>query len=98
MTSLKNFFIKPFAAKGYFWGTVDLAVKLFASFVWIYLTGILISLILQSIRLDYSLTTQLWWAAYCFMIFFGASMLAYILVFMRDYNDPDGSDPLSLAE
>jgi hypothetical protein len=93
MTLLKNFFIKPFTAKGCFWGTVDLLVKLTAAFVWVYLTGILVFLIMQSVRLDYSLLTQLWWFAYCFLIFFGASLLAYILMFMRDYAQEDDGLP-----
>lgn len=87
MTFLKNFFLKPYTAKGFLWGTVDVAVKLFASFVWLYLTGILVSLMMLSFKLDYSRLTQLWWFAYCFLIFFGASLLAYILVFLRDYNE-----------
>ena len=89
MTLLKNIFVKPFAAKGIFWGTVDVLVKVFASFIWIYLMGILVSLMLLSFKLDYSRMTQLWWFAYCFLIFFGASLLAYILVFMRDYNEEE---------
>ena len=87
MTFLKNFFIKPFSAKGLFWGTLDLLVKLCAAFVWIYVAGVLFFLMQESFRLDYSLTTQLWWFAYCFLIFFGASVLAYILIFLRDYNE-----------
>ena len=87
MTLLKNLFVKPFAAKGPVWGVADVLVKLLAAFVWLYLMSILCQLMWESIQLDYNPITQLWWLAYCFLIFFGASWLAYIAIFMRDYNE-----------
>lgn len=87
MSKLNQFFFKPFAAKGLVWGCVDIAVKAVTLFVWVYLIGILGSLIGQTLRLDYNRLTQLWWFSYCFIIFFGASLLAYILLFVRDYNE-----------
>ncbi|MBO7238166.1 MAG: hypothetical protein J6U96_02600 [Elusimicrobiaceae bacterium] len=87
MTLLKNLFVKPFAAKGPVWGTADVLIKLLAAFVWLYLMSILCQLMWESIQLDYNPITQLWWLAYCFLIFFGASWLAYIAIFMRDYNE-----------
>ena len=89
MTQLKNFFVKPFTVKGPFWGVVDLLVKAIAIFVWVYLMGILWQLIWQSVRLDYNPLTQLWWLSYCFFVFFGASLLAYITIFLRDYNEEE---------
>ncbi len=87
MTKLHQLFIKPFTAKGFVWGTVDLCVKALAFFIWAYLTYILLSLIGQSFALDYNPLTRLWWVSYSFLIFFGASLLAYIAVFVRDYNE-----------
>ncbi len=87
MTSIYHFFIKPFAAKGFVWGLVDLCVKIITAAVWAYLTWILVSLIQQSILLDYNRLTQLWWFSYCFLMFFGVSLLAYILLFVRDYGE-----------
>lgn len=89
MTNLHHFLIKPFTAKGLLWGTVDLFVKLVALTVWVYLTYILGALVYKTFVWDYNHMTQLWWCAYCFILFFGASVLAYILVFVRDYNQPD---------
>ena len=86
MTNIYYFFVKPFTAKGLVWGCVDLCIKIITLVVWVYLVGILISLIGQTIKFDYNRLTQLWWCAYCFLIFFGASFLAYILLFVRDYN------------
>lgn len=89
MTILKNFFIKPFTEKGLIQGTLDLIVKLIAISVWLYLVGILFHLMRQSFLFDYSRVTQLWWGAYCFVMFFGASLIAYILIFLRDYNEEE---------
>ncbi|MBR2864921.1 MAG: hypothetical protein IKJ44_06255 [Elusimicrobiaceae bacterium] len=87
MTKLHSFFIKPFSAKGVLWGSVDLLVKALTLFVWVYLVCILGSLIWQSIKLDYNPVTQLWWFSYSFIMLFGGSLLAYILLFVRDYHD-----------
>ena len=87
MTWLQHFFTKPFTEKGITWGVIDTLVKLVAAFVWCYLLWIVCALMLESIRLDYNPVTQLWWLAYCFLIFFGASWLAYIAIFVRDYSE-----------
>lgn len=84
---LHAFFIKPFTVKGPFLGLLDLAVKAVALLVWGYLTIILASLMWASLRTDYNTLTQLWWFSYCFLLFFGASLLAYILLFVRTYNE-----------
>lgn len=89
MTMLKNLFIQPFTTKGIFWGLVDLIVKLITLVVWAYLMCILGSLIAQTLMLDYNYVTQLWWFAYCFLIFFGASLLTYIIFFARDYEQAE---------
>ena len=89
MNILKSFFIKPFTVKGALWGTIDLIVKLAAVVLWVYLLTILGSLLTLSLRIDYNRMTQLWWCAYCFVMFFGASLLFYIVCFVRDYNDEE---------
>ena len=89
MTWLQHFFIKPFTEKGITWGIIDALVKLIAAFVWCYLLCIVCSLMWESVHLDYNTLTQLWWLAYCFLIFFGASWLAYIAIFVRDYNEEE---------
>ena len=87
MTKLNQFFIKPFTAKGFFWGALDLLIKVCALVVWLYLVYILGALVWQSIQVDYNRFTQLWWFSYCFLMFFGGTLLAYILMFVRDYNE-----------
>ncbi len=84
---LHQLFIKPFTQKGLWWGLTDICVKLLTIVVWVYLICIQVSLIWQSIQLDYNPLNQLWWFSYAFLMFFGASWLAYILLFVRDYND-----------
>lgn len=87
MAYLHFLFIKPFTAKGLLWGAVDVAVKLITAVVWLYLVYILGGLIWTSFQLDYNRYTQLWWVAYAFLMFFGGSLLAYILLFVRDYDE-----------
>ena len=87
MTILHTMFIKPFTAKGFLWGLVDVIVKALTVIVWVYLMCIQLSLVWQSIQLDYNPMTQLWWFSYAFLMFFGGSLLAYILLFVRDYNE-----------
>ena len=87
MTNLYHFFSKPFQAKGFAWGVVDLLIKLLTLAVWLYVTGTLLGLVWQSIQLDYNPVTRMWWFSYAFLMFFGESLLAYILLFVRDYND-----------
>lgn len=92
MSTLKNFFIQPFTEKGIVWGTIDAIIKLATAFVWIYLFGILASLLWQSLVMDYDPFTQLWWLAYCFLILFGASLLTYIIFFVREYPQEDDEE------
>lgn len=87
MTILHNLFVKPFTAKGLLWGLTDIVVKIITAVVWVYLMCIQVSLVVQSIKLDYNPVNQLWWFSYAFLMFFGASLLAYILFFVRDYNE-----------
>ena len=89
MAMLHFLFIKPFTAKGIWWGSVDVLVKALTIAVWTYLLYILGLLMWQSIELDYNRFTQLWWFSYCFLMLFGASLLAYILLFVRDYNEEE---------
>jgi len=87
MNTLHYLFIKPFTAKGALLGGIDVLIKLLTITVWVYLMFILGSLITQSLLLDYNHITQLWWFAYCFLMFFGGSLIAYIIVFVRDYEE-----------
>lgn len=89
MAILHQLFIKPFQAKGLLWGLTDILIKAVTFTVWAYLTYILITLVCQSIALDYNPLKQLWWFSYSFLMFFGSSLLAYILIFVRDYNEEE---------
>ena len=74
----------------------DVCVKALTIVVWVYLMCIQVSLVWQSIQLDYNPLNQLWWFSYAFLMFFGGSLLAYILLFVRDYDD--GYEEEELAE
>ena len=87
MQRILTFFKKPYTEKGIFIGTLDTLIKMVAFAVWCYLTYILSVLLLDSLLTDYNPLNKLWWFSYCFSIFFGATWLAYIALFVRDYNE-----------
>ena len=87
MQKVLSFFKKPYANKGLFVGTCDLILKAVVFFVWCYLTVVLARLFIVSMMIDYNPMHKLWWFSYCFLVFFGASWLSYIVFFVRDYNE-----------
>ena len=64
-------------------------LKLLTVFLWGYIAVILCTLFVDSMVLDYNPLNKLWWFSYCFLIFFGATWLAYIVLFVRDYYEPE---------
>lgn len=80
---------RPYAEKGLIIGTFDLLLKLFAPCVWGYLAVILCTLFFDSMLMDYNPVSKMWWFSYCFLIFFGGTWLAYIVLFVRDYYDAE---------
>lgn len=88
MQTFLTYLKKPYQEKGLFLGTLDLLLRAVAVFVWVYLMTVLVRLVVESLVLDYNPLSKLWWLSYSFLICFGASWLAYILLFVRDYNDP----------
>ena len=89
MQTLRTYLKRPFAEKGLIVGTLDLLLKLLAVWVWGYLAVILGSLFVESLVVDYNPMNKMWWFSYCFLIFFGASWLAYIVLFVRDYSETE---------
>jgi len=87
MQKVLAFFKNPYAQKGVVLGTCDVVLKIAALFVWCYLTVVLVRLFIGSLLTDYNPLNKLWWFSYCFLMFFGASWLAYIALFVRDYNE-----------
>lgn len=89
MQNLITFIKRPYAEKGPIIGTFDLLLKLVTLFVWVYLTVSLGGLLLESLLTDYNPLNKLWWFSYCFLIFFGATWMAYIIFFVRNYNEDE---------
>ena len=89
MQAIISYLKKPYAEKGFIIGTFDSLLKLLALCVWGYLAVILGSLLWESLLTDYNPLNKLWWFSYCFFIFFGATWLAYIVFFVRNYNEED---------
>lgn len=89
MQKLIAFIKRPYAEKGFIVGTFDAILKLAALFVWGYLTVTLVMLFAESMLVDYNPLNKMWWFSYCFLIFFGATWLAYIIFFVRDYTEEE---------
>lgn len=87
MEKVISFIKKPYIEKGFLIGTLDLLLKAGTLSVWLYLVYILGSLMIHSLVVDYNPLNTLWWFSYCFSMFFGATWLAYIVFFVRDYNN-----------
>lgn len=89
MQNIIAFIKRPCAEKGLIKGTCDLALKSIVLVVWCYLTIVLVRLFVGSLLTDYNPLNKLWWFSYCFWMFFGATWLAYIVFFVRDYNEEE---------
>lgn len=87
MQKLVTFVKRPYTEKGLFWGTCDVLLKAVVLCGWIYLTVVLAQLFVGSLVTDYNPLNKMWWFSYCFLMFFGASWLTYIVLFVRDYNE-----------
>ena len=87
MQNILAFIKRPYAEKGPVKGTCDLVLKLVVLVVWCYLTVVLAWLFIGALLTDYNPLNKLWWFSYCFWMFFGATWLAYIAFFVRDYNE-----------
>ena len=89
MQKFLTFLKEPYAHKGPVLGTCDLLLKAVVLVVWCYISVVLARLFIGSMLSDYNPLTRLWWFAYCFIVFFGASWLAYIVWFVRSYNEEE---------
>jgi hypothetical protein len=89
MQKVIAYFKRPYEEKGFFLGMCDVIIRIVTAFVWLYLLTILFRLVWDSLLLDYNPLAKVWWFSYSFFIFFGASWLAYILLFVRDYYEED---------
>ena len=85
MQKIMAYLKQPYQEKGTIRATLDLGLRLLTIVVWGYLMFILWNLLFDALVRNYNPTMKLWWFSYCFIIFFGATWLAYILLFVRDY-------------
>ncbi|MBR2082950.1 MAG: hypothetical protein IJ876_08135 [Elusimicrobiaceae bacterium] len=85
MEKLKLYFKQPYEEKGVIRATLDLLLRAITAVVWVWLVCILANLFLDALIHSYNPALKLWWFSYCFIIFFGASWIAYIILFVRDY-------------
>ena len=85
MHKLITYVKQPYEEKGLIRATLDLALRFATVVVWGYLMFVLLNLLIDALVRSYDPAMKLWWCSYCFIIFFGATWLAYILLFVRDY-------------
>ncbi len=89
MQKLMTYVKQPYEEKGFIRATLDLCLRVVTVVVWGYLMYILMNLLVDALVRSYEPTMKVWWCSYCFIIFFGATWLAYILLFVRDYYSQD---------
>ena len=89
MQKLIVYLKQPYQEKGVIRATLDLALRLLTVVVWGYLMFILGHLLFDALIHNYDPAQKIWWFSYCFIICFGATWLAYILLFVRDYYEPE---------
>ena len=85
MQKLMIYLKQPYEEKGFIRATLDLALRALTVIVWVYLMYILAHLLADALVRNYDPTQKLWWTSYCFIVGLGATWLAYILLFVRDY-------------
>ena len=89
MEKLKIYLKRPYEEKGIIKATLDLCLRFFTLGVWGYLMFILGRLLLDALLHEYDPLIKMWWFAYCFILFVGASWIAYIVLFLRDYYEEE---------
>ena len=89
MQKLKLYFKQPYEEKGIFRATLDFVLRACTLVVWMYLMYILGHLFIDALIRNYDPVQKLWWVSYCFIVGFGGTWLAYILLFVRNYYQTD---------
>ena len=89
MQKIMEYIKQPYQEKGFIRATLDVCLRALTVIVWVYLMWILGHLLLDALLRNYDPAQKMWWCSYCFIIFFGATWLAYILLFVRDYYGED---------
>lgn len=89
MEKLLAYLKQPYQEIGTIRATLDLILRFVTAVVWVYLMYILGNLLFDALVRNYDPVMKLWWCSYCFIIFFGATWLAYILLFVRNYYEEE---------
>lgn len=85
MSKIALYFTLPYQEKGFLKATFDFVLRFVAVVTWCWISGLLVRLFVDALLHDYSPLQKVWWGAYGFIMFFGATWLLYILLFVRDY-------------
>ena len=89
MEKLKLYFKLPYEEKGVIKATLDFILRFVTVAVWVKLAFILVALFWDGLLHQYDPALKLWWFAYSFTILLGATWIAYIVLFVRDYYEPE---------
>lgn len=85
MNKLALYFKLPYQEKGFIKATLDFLLRAVTLVIWVWLVSVLARLFIDALLHNYNPIQKVWWGAYGFIVFFGASWLAYIILFVRDY-------------
>ena len=89
MEKLKIYFKTPYEEKGVIKATLDMCLRALTLVTWVYLVVVLSRLLMDAILHEFNPMMQVWWFAYCFIVFVGGTWLAYILLFVRSYYEAE---------
>lgn len=89
MNKIALYFALPYREKGFFKATLDFIMRGVAVVLWGWVSVVLVRLFLDALLHNYSPLQKMWWGVYGFIMFFGASWLLYILLFVRDYYESE---------
>lgn len=82
MNKITGFFTEPFR-RGPFWGVLDVAFKVFALFVWLFVMSLVIYFLYRTFKYDYIATNKIWWLSYSAVLTLTSSVLGYTALFVR---------------
>ncbi len=89
MKKLALYFKLPYQEKGFIKATLDFILRAATVFVWVWLARVLFALFFDALLHHYDPVQKVWWGAYGFVVLFGFSWITYLILFVRDYYQPE---------
>ena len=82
MHKIIAFFTTSFK-RGPFWGALDMAFKILAILLWLFVMSFVVYSIYRTYRFSYMPTEKVWWISYTSVLTLTSSVLCYTALFIR---------------